>query len=127
MSDKKTWLVTVQGCDPTQQTPVTISTTIVLPNNKIPTDWFLKEPTIFYKFEFEFKPIALLNFWEISKNESTFIDECVVYPKMCPNKCYMTTFTCIRTHIWKCEKCKIIIDLRIENNYNEWMDYTDGR
>lgn len=113
MKNTKKWLVTVQGYDSYYSPPtVTISKVIILSDNETPIDWFLKEPKLYFRFEF--KPVALLNFWEINTNNN----KGVVYPTECPNKCEMTTFTLTETHIWKCAQCSRIIDLRVENNYD---------
>jgi len=114
MNTKK-WLVTVQGYDSYYSPPtVTMSKAIILPENETPVDWFLKEPTLYHRFEF--KPEALLNFWLIDFHKDTR----VVYPTECPNKCERTTFSLIAgriSHMWKCMQCDVIIDLRVENNY----------
>jgi len=113
MKDTKKWLVTVQGYDSLYDPPsVTISKVITLPNNETPVDWFRIEPTIHSRFTFI--PDALLNFWEIKHTI-----KCVVYPTTCPNGCEMTVFSRIGTHIWECRDCKRIIDLRIENSFED--------
>ena len=113
MKDKKKWLVTVQGYDYYYSPPtVIISKVIILPDTETPVEWFLKEPTVYSRFEF--KPNALLNFWEITPNNN----KGAVYPTECPNKCEMTTFEITTEHIWKCTQCSRIIDLRVENNYD---------
>lgn len=121
MKDKK-WLVTVQGYDIYYNPPVeTISKVITLPVTETPVEWFLKKPAIFSRFEF--KPLALINYWEITelkenvtlKKMANKKDQCVVYSTECPNKCSMTQFEITTAHIWKCLTCSRIIDLRIEN------------
>lgn len=66
MSNTKKWLVTVHGYDegwPIKHPTITVSKVIELPSKETPIDWFLKGPTIMFKYKF--KATALLNFWEI--------------------------------------------------------------